>query len=64
MRCTFTGITIATVVSGRLRGRARGDGGELQAGARRVPRQVRPVEVSMRWTWGRAAPRRVGYART
>ena len=41
MRCKFTGITIATiatVVSGRLREPARGDGGELQVGARRVPR--------------------------
>ena len=46
MRCTFAGITIATVVSGRLRGPARGDGGELQAGARRVPRSSSTVSKS------------------
>ena len=64
MRCTFTVITIATVVSGGLRGPARGDGGKLQAGARRVPRSGSTVsKISMRWTWGRATPRRVGCAR-
>ena len=46
MRCTFTGISIATVVSGRLRGPACGDGGELQAGARRVPRSSSTVSRS------------------
>ena len=49
MRCTFYRHHHRDSRSGRLRGPAHGDGGELQAGARRVPRSGRPyVEVSTR----------------